>query len=186
MDQAQLLNHLLDAVERLGLPYAIAGSHASMAYGEARLTNDIDVVVALTPATLKPFCAAFPDSDFYVSEDGARTAAARGGMFNIIHPESGLKIDVIVPSSEFDRGQLDRAVSLPVFSGRTGRFAAPEDVIVKKMEAYQEGGSEKHLRDIAGILKAMGPRIDRAYIESASRRQGVDAVWRQIVAGLPD
>src|SRR5688500_18486528 len=116
MDQAQLLSFLLDVLERQGLRYAIAGSHASMAYGEARFTNDIDVVVDLTPLTLRAFCNAFPESDFYVSDDGARTAAAKGGMFNIIHPESGLKIDVIVPRDEFERGQLDRVVRAPLSS----------------------------------------------------------------------
>jgi len=49
MDQAELLRHLLDAVEGQGLEYGITGSHATMAFGEARLTNDIDVLVALTP-----------------------------------------------------------------------------------------------------------------------------------------
>ena len=53
MDQADLLRHLLDAVEGQGLEYGITGSHATMAFGEARLTNDIDVLVALTPPSLR-------------------------------------------------------------------------------------------------------------------------------------
>jgi hypothetical protein len=44
MDQAELLRYLLDTLDRQGLEYAITGSHASMAFGEARLTNDIDVL----------------------------------------------------------------------------------------------------------------------------------------------
>jgi hypothetical protein len=31
-------------------------------------------------------------------------------------------------------------------------FVAPEDVILGKLIYYNEGGSDKHLRDIAGIL----------------------------------
>lgn len=42
-------------------------------------------------------------------------------------------------------------------------IAAPEDVIIKKMEYYREGGSEKHLRDITGILLTTGADIDRPY-----------------------
>jgi hypothetical protein len=186
MDQAQLLTYLLDVVDAQRLPYAIAGSHASMAFGEARLTNDIDVVIGLSPATLRAFCAAFPPPDFYVSEDGARTAAAKGGMFNIIHPESGQKIDVIVPASEFDRSQLARAVTAPAFVGREAKFVAPEDVIIKKMEYFREGGSEKHLRDIAGVLKVMGDRLDRAYIDEWSERLGLDSIWQLIVARTND
>src|SRR3954471_10203934 len=127
MDQAELLAYLLDIVEGQHLPYAIAGSHASMAFGEARLTNDIDVVIGLTPATLAAFCAAFPHADFYVSDEAARVAAAKGGMFNIIHPESGQKIDVIVPATDLDRTQLSRAISAPAMGGRHARFVSPED-----------------------------------------------------------
>ena len=71
MDQADLLRHLLDTLERQDLEYAITGSHASMAFGESRLTNDIDVLVALPHGYLHVFLAAFPAQTFYVSEDGA-------------------------------------------------------------------------------------------------------------------
>jgi hypothetical protein len=181
MDQAELLRYLLDVVEQQELPYAIAGSHASMAFGEYRFTMDIDIVIGLTSATLRSFCDAFPTKDFYVSEDGARAAVLRGGMFNIIHPESGQKIDVIVPSSEFDRGQLTRAVVAPVFPGRDGRYVAPEDQIIKKMEYYREGGSEKHLRDITGILKVMGERIDRHVITQWASQMDLMPVWEAII-----
>lgn len=59
-------------------------------------------------------------------------------------------------------------------------FASPEDVILKKMEYYREGGSDKHLRDIAGILKISGAQIDRAYIEDWASRLGVSEIWRQV------
>ena len=55
-------------------------------------------------------------------------------MFNIIHPEGGLKIDVIVPTTEFDRSPLSRSVRAPAFNGRDACFVSPEDVIIKKME----------------------------------------------------
>lgn len=180
MDQATLLRHLLDALERMDLDYAITGSHASMAFGEARLTNDIDVLVALSPGYLQVFLSAFTDSAFYVSADAARHAVASGGMFNIIHPESGQKIDVIVPSDDFDRWQLGRTVRAPVFPDREGRFVAPEDLALKKMQYYREGGSEKHLRDIAGMAKVLGDRMDREYIAAMSERMGLLDVWRTI------
>ena len=38
-------------------------------------------------------------------------------------------------------------------SDREGYTARPEDLIISKMLYYREGGSEKHLRDITGMLK---------------------------------
>ena len=180
MDITQLLGFLVNVLEKLHLPYAIVGSQASMAYGDARFTNDIDVVVALTPANLKAFCQAFPDSDFYVSEDGANTAVMRGGQFNIIHPESGLKIDVIVPKDDSERAQLDRAVRRPTAADRDALYGAPEDIILKKMEAYDEGGSEKHLRDIASMLRVMRQRVDRTYIGEQASKRGYADIWSAI------
>ena len=184
MDQAELLRYLLDTLERQGFEYAITGSHASMAFGEARLTNDIDVLVALQAGDLPVFLAAFPAPNFYVSEDGARHAVREGGMFNIIHPKSGQKIDVIVPSNDFDRWQLSRTVRAPVFPDRDGRFVAPEDLVLKKMEYYREGGSEKHLRDIAGVARILGARLDRDYIATMSGRMALGDVWRAVEARL--
>ena len=59
-------------------------------------------------------------------------------------------------------------------------FAAPEDVIIKKMEYYKEGGSEKHLRDIAGILKISGETVDRSYIAEWARRLDLVDIWDAI------
>jgi hypothetical protein len=184
VDITQLLGFLIDVLETQHLPYAIVGSQASMAFGEARFTNDIDVVVGLTPANLRTFCDAFPDSAFYVSEDGARTAASRGGQFNIIHPESGLKIDVIVPKDEAERAQLGRAIRWSTAADREAMYGAPEDIILKKMEAYREGGSEKHLRDIASILKIMGDRVDRTLIEQRAVNFGYTDIWHAILRRL--
>lgn len=184
MDQAELLRYLLDALDRQRLEYAITGSHATMAYGESRLTNDIDVLIDLTPGSLPAFLAAFPFPQFYVSEDAALVAVRGGGMFNIIHPDSGQKIDVIVPSDDFDRWQLARTVSAPAFPDRDARFVAAEDVILKKMEYYRQGGSEKHLRDIAGVARVRGARLDRGYIEAMSDRMGLGDVWQAVAVRL--
>jgi hypothetical protein len=180
MDQAQLLEFLLDVLERQRLRYAIVGSHASMAYGELRLTNDIDVLVDLSAQSLPEFCAAFASPHFYVSEDGARHAVLKGGTFNIIDPDGGQKIDVFVPASSYDRAQLDRAISMPISATRHAMFVAPEDVIIKKMDYFREGGSEKHLRDITGILKMLGPRVDLEWVSAQAAAMGLDGIWSAI------
>src|SRR5689334_24916544 len=94
-EQADLLQRMTTALERLGLRYAVTGSHASTAYGENRLTNDIDVVIDLDTRHLTGLLAAFPEDRFYVSEDGARYAAAHGGQFNIIDNDTIQKVDLI-------------------------------------------------------------------------------------------
>ncbi|HEX9731150.1 MAG TPA: hypothetical protein VGG06_04090 [Thermoanaerobaculia bacterium] len=65
--------------------------------------------------------------------------------------------------------------------GYEAYFASAEDVIVKKMDFFRQGGSEKHLRDIAGILKISGDDLDREYIENWAENMGLETIWRTIL-----
>jgi len=182
MEQSELLRHLCTTLDRLKIRYFITGSQATIAFGEPRFTNDIDVVVDLTRTQLKDFCAAFPESEYYLSRATAEDAIAKRHQFNIIHPTSGLKIDVIIqPNTPFDRQRMDRAVRLPVAADYDACFGSPEDVILKKLEFYQLGGGDRHLRDIAGVLKIMGEKIDRQYIANWAANLGVDDLWQAIL-----
>ena len=163
MEQAELLEKLVVTLEKLNVPYLLTGSLATSAFGEPRFTNDIDVVVRLALAQVPHLCALFPAPDFYCDQTSAEQAVRQRFQFNILHPTSGQKVDVIVASdSEFDRSRLARGVRIPVSPDFEATFSAPEDVIVKKLEYFREGGSAKHLRDIVGVLKVQGERIDRA------------------------
>jgi hypothetical protein len=187
MEHSDLLRHATQVCEGLGLTYLVTGSTATIVYGEPRFTNDIDIVVDLPPALVSAFCAGFPDDQFYISEAAVSDAVRRQHQFNVLHPSSGLKIDFIVmTNSDFDQSRRRRARSLAVFPDRKVSFVAPEDVIIKKMAYFQEGGSDKHLRDIAGVLRIQGPALDRAYISDWAARFGLDEIWRQILAANPN
>jgi len=47
MQPHELLARTAAIFESLGVPYLVTGSMASMAYGEPRMTLDIDIVAAL-------------------------------------------------------------------------------------------------------------------------------------------
>jgi hypothetical protein len=182
MVQSELLRYVIQVLEKLGLRYFVTGSTATIFYGEPRFTNDIDIVVDLPPGRVAELCAAFPSSEFYVSEEAARRAVARRGQFNVIHPASGLKLDVMIPAEDlFNRSRFARIRRLHPAPDYDAAFAAVEDVILKKMEYYREGGSEKHLRDIAGVLRISGGEVDRAYIEEWVGRLGLEEIWQIVV-----
>lgn len=183
MDQRELLRKVLEAFDAVGIEYILVGSVASAAYGEPRLTLDIDVVAALGQDHLNRFLSFFPSPEYYASRDAATQAIHENRQFNVIHPASGLKIDVIVKKpDDFDQNRFARKRSLPVFPDRSADFASPEDVIIKKMEYYREGGSEKHLRDIRGILCVSGEGLDVSYVERWAARKGLTEIWRAILS----
>ena len=131
------------------------------------------------------FCLQFPEADFYVSQKAASDAVRRFSQFNIIQPSSGLKVDVIVPApSEFNRARFARARRVQAGDGWDASFSSPEDAILKKMEFFREGGSDKHLRDITGVLKTSGSEIDRAYIDRWATTLGLTGIWQAILDRL--
>jgi 3',5'-cyclic AMP phosphodiesterase CpdA len=174
----ELLQKIVSVLERLGIPYLVTGSVAAMAFGEPRLTNDIDIVAAIDEEHVRDFLVSFPPDEFYVSEEAVRKAIFRREQFNIIHPESGIKIDVIIKQdTPFDESRFKRSHRLYPAESYQANFAAPEDVIIKKMEYYKAGGSEKHLRDIAGILKISAEIVDWDYITKWAERLDLTEVW---------
>ena len=181
MEQHELLLYLVKCLENLKIPYLITGSIAAMAYGEPRFTNDIDIVADIEESLVDEFKSCFPETDFYLEIDSMKKALESKKQFNIIHPSSGLKVDVIVSKKDdFDRARFSRTKKLKVSEVVSASFASPEDVIIKKMEYFQKGGSEKHLRDIASMLKISGQEIDRTYIASWARKLNLNLIWESI------
>ena len=72
---------------------------------------------------------------------------------------------MIARKDDWGTEQVARRQSIELAPSQQGYAARPEDVIISKLLYYQEGGSEKHLRDIAGMLKVSGDEIDRAYVD---------------------
>lgn len=181
MDLSELLAFLAETFDDLDVRYLVTGSMATVFFGEPRFTNDIDVVLELDLAKVERFCQRFPAADFYLSEPAIREAVHHHSQFNIIHPTSGLKVDVMIPDdSPFNRSRLSRVVREKTSDDVEICFASPEDVIIKKMEYYRLGGSEKHLRDITGVLKVCGERVDRSYIDGWAERLDLAEIWQAI------
>lgn len=182
MEQSELLRFVVTALERLGLRYFVTGSTVTIFYGEPRFTNDIDIVVDLPADAVAALCRQFPENDFYVSEEAATEAVRRQSQFNIIQPHTGLKVDIIVPPpSAFNRARFERARRVQAGDGWDASFSSPEDAIVKKMEFFREGGSDKHLRDITGVLKTSGSEIDTSYIDRWAATLGLSEIWQAII-----
>jgi hypothetical protein len=185
MEQSDLLRFVASVLERLAIPYFFTGSVVTIFYGEPRFTNDIDVVVALSQEMVDEFCRQFPHDEFYVSAEAAHDAVRRQSMFNIIQPRTGLKVDVMIPPpSDFNQSRFGRARRVRAGDQWEASFSAPDDAILKKMEFYRAGGSDKHLRDIAGVLRTSPEEVDRDYIERWAERLGLSDVWRTILDSL--
>jgi hypothetical protein len=174
----------LTRLEALGLPYFVTGSTAGILYGEPRMTHDVDIVMALRASDVPAFVAAFPDDKFYCPpEDVLAIEVARGqrGHCNLIDHASGFKADIYIAFDELHRWAMARRRRLDV-EGLSFYVAPIEYVIVRKLEYFREGGSEKHLRDIRGMLAVSGDAIDQAALAEWIATLGLGAAWVRAVA----
>jgi hypothetical protein len=185
VNQAELLRYVIDVLESQRLIYMIVGSFASSMYGAPRLTHNIDIVVGVAAHKIDRLSSAFPAPEFYVSASGAWEAVQLCGQFDVIHASSGNKIHFIMAQDDaWGRSQVERRRRQPIFAERQAFVATPEDVILAKLQFYRETQSEKHLRDIAGILQVSGDEIDVEYINRWLAPLRVAREWQMILDRL--
>lgn len=170
----------IDPLERLSIPYALVGSVAASIYGEPRATNDVDLVIQVQVADVPRLCAAYPDDQFYVPPVEVMTAElarAEGGHINIIALEAMAKAD-LYPLPAGQQAWFARRRSLTV-AGRALWVAAPEVVILQKLLFFREGQSEKHLRDVRGMVAVLGNQLDLPWLQGEVARLRLADEWRR-------
>jgi hypothetical protein len=163
MSASKVLRKISAALDRAGISYMLTGSFASAHYGVPRSTQDIDIVIAATPAQLRTFVKSLPSSE--ADLDAALEAQTRESLFNVIDLATGWKIDLIICKSrafsqeEFGRRQLVHVQGLPLF------VASAEDVVIAKLEWSKLARSQRQIEDVASILSLRRESLDWPYPE---------------------
>ncbi len=166
-------------LEQAAIPYMLTGSLALNFYGHIRATNDMDIVIQVTPSDAVRIYQLFA-KDFYIIQETVQEAIARGGMFNVIDNETIFKVDFIMARQDpFSRRQFERRRRIQV-GEQTVPVIAPEDLILAKLEWSRESRSEMQEEDIRNILRVSGGEFDKNYLETAAREIGMSARLQQI------
>ncbi len=108
------LRDFVEKMNELGVEYMVTGSFAMSAYGEIRMTRDIDIVIQLNSGDVDRFIEKF-DGSYYVGKASIKRAIDRRSMFNIISNEHGVKIDcIILKDSEYAKKSFERRYKVSV------------------------------------------------------------------------
>lgn len=150
-DELVILHQVTERLESAGIEYMVTGSLALSVYAEPRMTRDIDLVVALGPVQAERLITLF-ESEFHLDADRIRDRVRRGGMFNMIHTSTIVKVDCVVrKGSEYRKTEFERRRRLPL-AGQDVYVVAPEDLVLSKLDWARDSGSEQQLRDVRSLL----------------------------------
>lgn len=187
-DIASALKPVVEALDKLGVPYYIGGSIASSAYGFARSTMDVALASALTPEHVRPLAKILGEA-YYLDEKMILEAIRRSSSFNLIHLGTMFKIDVFLPRRsphEVEALARRRKDSLAQEHGAAEVYLlSPEDVVLKKLSWFRAGGeiSDNQWKDILGVLKVQGENLDFQYLRrwAGELRIGdlLEKAWRE-------
>lgn len=145
MSLGALLKRVVEALEEARVPYMLTGSLAAAYYATPRATQDIDVVIDPGQAGLEGVVGGFTESGYYVDRETAHAALTSRGQFTVIDPDSGWKVDPTprkdrsFSATEFERRGTASLLGIEV------SLAAPEDILLAKLEWAKIGGSDLQL-----------------------------------------
>ena len=172
------LEPLINAFDELGILYYVGGSVASSAYGTARTTLDVDVVLNILPSHIKPLVDKLKDK-YYIDAEMIADAIKSRSSFNLIHTQTMIKIDCFIlkdqpySKASFERKRKDKLEELP--DAISVYLCSPEDIILNKLEWFKMGGevSERQWSDILGVIKIQSETLDREYLKTWAKELNV-------------
>ena len=159
-DFKRLLAGITRELRRRGIPFMHIGGQAVLLHGAPRLTQDIDVTLALGPddmATVAAVCDAL-ELDPLV-EDLARFARETF-VCPLRDRATGIRVDLIFSTTPYERVAIARAVEVDI-GGESVPFASAEDLILLKLFA----GRERDLEDARSVVDRQGARLDWRHLE---------------------
>ena len=174
------LTRLVGVLDRTGVRFHLTGGVTAVAYGEPRMTQDIDLVIdsAAALGNVDAFLGELAAAGFYFEEKTVRTSLAAKTMFQILDIDQALKLD-LYPESSIP-GELARSVMAEVLPGLKLPIAARTDAALSKL-IWARQGSHKSRRDCREILRHAGSD-ELATVKRMADERKLLAVLEQILA----
>jgi hypothetical protein len=181
MTQSELATRVGSILDELRVPYYLTGSFALSAHGHVRASHGVDFVVVLSEGAAVTLCARL-EALGYVDEIAAVEAAQMGGQFNLIHVESGTKVDLWLPvPTPFGASAMARRMRV-LLGGTDLWVASAEDVLLSKLQWHRQSGLERDWTDCRGLIRCQERRLDLGYLRGWAEELRLSADLRRALA----
>ena len=103
-------------------------------------------------------------------------------MFNVIHPESGFKIDFwVLKNDAYSQTAFQRRQTIP-WGKQNLSILSLEDLILSKLQWYQLSESDRHLNDIRGMIAVQREVLDKKYLIEWAGKVGVSEILSPLLS----
>lgn len=159
-DFQALIAELTRELEHDGLPFMLIGGQAVLLHGRPRLTEDIDVTLGADPSRLPDVLAVCVRLRLTPLPADVAAFIADTFVLPARHDGSGIRVDFIFSTTEYERQAIARAVRVEMAGVRVP-FATAEDLVIHKVFA----GRPRDLEDARMVVERQGSALDWPYIE---------------------
>ncbi len=148
----QTVTRFVSILQGLEIPFHITGGCISSAYGEPRLTQDIDIVISpvFAKKRIDDLINAVNGSAFLFTEQVVRTGILKGEMFQLLDVKESLKLDIY--PRELIPGELERSETAELFVGVFLPIVSRTDAALSKL-IWIDKGSHRSRRDLRSIFR---------------------------------
>lgn len=173
---------VIRTLEGLKIPYMVVGSFAVFFWGRPRTTHDADLVAAIPPEAASDLASAL-QPEYFADDESIRNSIHKQSMFNVIHLDTGFKVDVWLLSDDaYRQTAFRRRMRVPLFAGSDAQvyITSAEDTILSKLLWYQESQSRRDFLDAVGVYEVHGPQLDEGYLDQWADRLSLNELFTQV------
>ena len=148
------VERFIGILKSLKIRHHLTGGVVSVAWGEPRMTQDIDIVIDRVDATanIERLVSEIQSAGYFADEQGIRNAIHGGKPFQLLDQVEVLKLDVY--PRELVPGELSRSVLAEVFPGSSIAIVSRPDAALSKL-IWIKRGCHKSRHDLRQIVRRL-------------------------------
>jgi hypothetical protein len=155
------LSQVVKFLEKARVDYAVLGGIAVSIYSEPRMTQDIDLNIALNMEDLSQFLGKAREYGFQPIPPGIKKFAEETGVIPMKFLKRGVagRVDFIIAQNPIEFAGLKRARLRSIWGVKV-KIVTAEDLLVHKLLSDRP----RDLEDARGIVLRQGERLDKKYV----------------------
>jgi hypothetical protein len=179
MTAVDFVLRVVDALERLSIPYMAVGSFSTNVYGNPRSTKDADFVLELGNHSMTELSKLI-GADFTLDSQMSFETVTSTMRYRMFHQSGTFSIEFFMLSDDpHDQARFARRVR-GLIGGRPAFVPTAEDVVITKLRWSRHGKRQKDLDDAQDVLDVQFGKLDLGYIRRWSDQHGTRDIFERL------